>query len=261
MRKRTIAVQDKSGNIDQTELIRYCRALQVQISEHVKIHWNVDATIVYYAPTATVPTNAESVTILNDIGTQKQFGFHTVVNGTPKAFVKYQPTMWQLVCSHETIETIIDPYIDRFVVGEKIDLATGQIKPRDRNPLNNVRYIVEIAGAVQSNQNSYIIDGFIMSDFVLPAFFDFTYDKQKQYSFNGSIKKPLQIQSGGYVSYKRLGVWWNAFAASNGVLLQNLGGWRPPTANNAFRLKNVAVWSGSVGLLVAFVVATSRKNT
>ena len=252
--KRTLFIVAETQKVPFDELTRYCRALQIQVSEHVKPHWNTDAMIIA-SNGQNLPPNAEIITIMDTIPNPRVWGYHEVKNGVPRGYVKYSE-LWTMITSHETIETLIDPFADRFAVGEKIDLTTGKIKPRDLNPFNNVRYLVEIAGPVQYQTNAYFIDGFLMSDFVLPAYFDFTTDPTKQYSFTGAIKEPLAILTDGYISYKRLGAWYSAFQTTNGVTIERLRGFENLTGNQKSRIAQFAAG----GVAIAGITAAIRAN-
>lgn len=83
--------------------------------------------------------------------------------------------------SHEVLETEGNPYVARW------------------NDFDDKKKVaLEVCDPVQSG--SYLVDGFTMSNFVLPSFFD-PDDKDGPWDFLGQLSAPLACHAGGYLSF------------------------------------------------------------
>jgi hypothetical protein len=88
---------------------------------------------------------------------------------------------WETTASHELLETLADPNIAR--AAQSYD---GKF------------WAYEVCDACENE--SYLINGVPVSDFVLPPYFEPTQNVAK-YDYLGKITKPLQILPGGYGQY------------------------------------------------------------
>jgi hypothetical protein len=71
-----------------------------------------------------------------------------------------------------------------------------------------VRFLVEVCDPCESEDYSYEIDGYPMSDFVTPHYYRSTM-RGIQCSFTGAVHLPRSVLGGGYVSYvDEDGQWW-----------------------------------------------------
>ena len=95
---------------------------------------------------------------------------------------------WSVVVSHEVLEMLADPY------GNRLIAARHPIDPDER-----VKYLIEICDPCQTV--GYTVNGWKMSDFYTPRYFDPVANSAAFYSFTGAIDHPLHILRGGYVSW------------------------------------------------------------
>lgn len=211
-----IAIYSQTPLIQFDELRRVVAAMQVQISRDLKPHWDVDATLIAVQNESQVPAGAWRA-VIKEVIPVDVYGYHTTdERGVPITYMRYQSN-WSVTLSHELVEMLVDPYGNRVMSGQEF---YGQ--PRDNDPTNDVEYLVEIADPTQTVNNGYDIQGVRVSDFYLPSFFDLSYTQGKQYSFTGAIPAPMAIAEGGYLSFKRLGEWYQAYSTANGIVIKKL---------------------------------------
>jgi hypothetical protein len=105
---------------------------------------------------------------------------------------------WTIDASHETIEMLVDPYGNRLQSSTAITIsANGQVE----DTVGQFNYLVEACDPCEADSYAYSIQGFAMSDFLTPHYYDSTVKAGTRYSFNGSITAPRQMLPGGYISY------------------------------------------------------------
>ena len=70
-------------------------------------------------------------------------------------------------------------------------------------------YAYEVCDAVEADEFGYMIDGVLVSDFVLPHWFDEHAVKTRVSSFRSHVHGPFKLASGGYISFLdlRTGQW------------------------------------------------------
>jgi hypothetical protein len=93
---------------------------------------------------------------------------------------------WSVIVSHAVLEMLVDPYGNRLVAGRH---------PTD--PDQRVRYLVEVCDPCQTV--CYPVNGWKVSDFCTPRFFDPAENPAVFYSFTGALVRPLQVIDGGYI--------------------------------------------------------------
>ncbi|WP_028522767.1 hypothetical protein [Runella limosa] len=255
--KPVVAIVSQTPLIGFDALKRAANAVQIQVSRDLAPHWGVDATIKVYETESQVPAG-EWKTLIKPVLDVDVYGYHTVdAKGVPITYLRYQPN-WTVTLSHEIVEMLVNPYGNKIMSGHEF---FGE--PRDNDPTNDVEYLVEIADPSQTTNDGYEIEGVRVSDFFLPAFYDLTYTEGKQYSFTGAIKRPLSLSSGGYISFKRLGEWYQAYNTSNGIVIKRLAtGETLTTAQQARFQRAVLIAFGvvSLGLLIWKIVKFRRQN-
>jgi hypothetical protein len=129
---------------------------------------------------------AWAMVFLDDADVQGALGYHDLTpDGLPlsKVFVKSTIAAGQQVsvtAGHELAEMLVDPAINLWCTGPKDTL-----------------YAYETADAVE--EETFQIDGVLMSDFVYPAYFEgFRKPRSVKFDFLGKVSRPFQILSGGY---------------------------------------------------------------
>lgn len=241
-----IAIIDLSGNIPFTQLQAVTAAVQKQIDLHASPNWldvenkPLSANLVVYRSMAEVPNGAWPVTIENNIEPTSQtattqlasmskfysatlYGYHLVNNGTPYARLLYTSS-YSKVLSHELLEMLVNPFLDRYIGIEIYSETPGEEK-----------VIQEIADPVQTT--TYQIDGIEVSNFIFPAWYHVTKISGEKYDYLGLITEPKGILDGGYKSFlSRTGEWWQTFKTDNVLLYNKLGTERAFTKAEIYRM-------------------------
>jgi hypothetical protein len=214
--KPIVAILNTCPQISFDELTRVVAAMQIQVSRDLRPHWDVDADLLPIKTLAEKPNSAWLITIQPTID-ENLYGYHSVnAQGVPYAVLRYQPN-WTLTLSHETCETLVNPFTDRLMNGEFFNQLS------DTDPTNDVQYLVEVSDPSQGPNDGYEINGVKVSDFFLPAYYDLYKTPGKKYSFTGAITAPLSLAVGGYVSFKnRAGQWFQAYRTSSGLTIKKL---------------------------------------
>ncbi|WP_337044232.1 hypothetical protein [Emticicia sp. 17c] len=262
-----VGIIDLTGRISYTEMQRAINAFQKQVNLHLFPRYGVEATINHYFLETDAPSGTWFTWIVDEMDTQGLNGYHFIDNiagsivgtgakgyavgtasGNPFGLVKYSPN-WTITCSHEIIEKLVNPYIDRQV---KTDV--------DNDGVVNEDLLMEIADPVQAN--AYEIDGIMVTNFVWPEYYtDLLPISGRKYDQMGVISKPNELAEGGYFSFKRAGQWWQGFKSLNRVVYKKLSDNQPLTSSEGSYILKVALYT-VLGILVilALTKAVKRKK-
>ncbi|MEO8768481.1 MAG: hypothetical protein ABI402_00285 [Ferruginibacter sp.] len=183
-----IALVNQSKKIKFSELTRASAALQKQATKDLAPIWGVQATVDVFHDLKDIPLGYWPVIVMDDIGEPDAAGYHDDKNHQPYALVAYSDS-WTLTCSHEICEMLVDPYGNKMRSG---------LSP---NGKERVHYLVEVADPCEDSSCAYMINGFLVSDFYTPDYFDSAANAGTRYSFKGSLTKPRQILKNGYLSW------------------------------------------------------------
>lgn len=194
---------DAETPIEPAQLAAVGAALQKQVTRDFAPAWGQAATIAAFPAGAAVPEGYWTIIVKKTIGDDDAYGYHNESDHQPHALVQHTRD-WPTTASHELLEMLADPWGSRLVV---VDDPRGR---RDR-----VRVLVEACDPCESFK--YNVDGFALSDFVLPSY----YGPHRwihagnppsgagRYSFTGAIAAPLSLARGGYLSFvDAKGQWW-----------------------------------------------------
>ncbi len=177
----------------------YVEAQQIQITRDFAPAWGIDAECVFIAPGGAIPSDAWQVWFKDHTDQDGALGYHDVI-GNPISYVFTADDFddglaWTVTASHEVLEMLGDPDIK-------------QVRDAD-----GFEYAYEACDACEDDQFAYLIDGHLMSDFVLPSWFD--PHGAAPFTFRNSIDGPLLLAEGGYIGRRRLpdGQWEQLLAA------------------------------------------------
>lgn len=173
-----------------------CKALNVQGVQHLYPYHGKSGSIEILD---SLPSGYIPLYIQYDIKSSGQDGFHWVdENGNPFVKIKFDKDFDELtrITSHEYLETIINPQVDKF--GQTSDFMMLNRKGEE---------YFEICDICQSKEYSYRIDGVLVSNFVTPSYYNINLGKTNilpnvKYDFCGYVKEPGEILEGGYKSWK-----------------------------------------------------------
>lgn len=180
----TLAIVNRTTVVPDAEARAAVAALQTQISHHFSPIYGITCWLQYFPLGAALPSAKKwQVVLLDDTDQANALGYHNVGTTTvPQGFVFCKTDMifgvpWSSTLSHEALELLADPYIGSWA------------------QMGNRRWTAwEVCDAVEND--SYLIDGVAMSDFLLPAWFG---DPGNQYSYLKSVTAPFTLSPGGYM--------------------------------------------------------------
>lgn len=181
----------------------YVAAQQVQLDRDLYPIWGLTARCIFIEDGQTPPPGAWVCAFLDNSDQANALGYHDVTeDGLPVMKVFVADTIsdrvaWSVTASHEVIETLGDPNIDQVV------------------DVDNTEYARELCDAPEDDRFSYPVDGFHLTAFVTPSWFDpggvypFTFPPVSQ------ITTPFGLAEGGYIGQRTLpnGQWVQRLAA------------------------------------------------
>ncbi len=202
-----ISVINHSRKSDE-EVQRVIRAINRQVQDDFAPHWHTSATIrLEGTPGGTANPNlplemrGDAVIYLEDeADVDAALGYHDRnLRGIPFGFVfldlcRELEEPWSVTLSHEVLELIVDPEVNRLVAG-----------PHPEDSDREVLHWYEVCDAVQDER--YEIDGVEVSNFVLPLYFTGTEEMGGRNDFLGTTEKRTDelrsfgVAKGGYIGY------------------------------------------------------------
>jgi hypothetical protein len=189
MTARQIALVSLSKKPTHRELSQTAAALQKQATRDLGPIWGFEAMVNFFPDMKSVPFGYWPIIVMDKLDDPSAAGYHTDKHHQPYALVEYDDD-WQLTCSHEMCEMMVDPW------GNK--LATGGSPKSDQG---KVHFLVEVCDPCEDASHAYSINGILMSDFYTPNFFDPQKVHGVRYSYTGSIAEPRQVLKNGYLSW------------------------------------------------------------
>jgi hypothetical protein len=192
-----ISVYNKAVTPLGFDLLALVNALEKYVGDFLVPVWNTPCT---FNLTTGPVAGTWGFVFMDDADDPGALAYHTVEDGLPlsKVFVRTTLAAHELVsvsASHELVECLVDPSC-----GMTASEADGSIAA------------LEAADPVE--ETTFPINGFEMSDFVTPAYFeDFHKPNSVPFDHCGVIQKPFQLAPGGYQSVQQKGVWTEVFGS------------------------------------------------
>lgn len=188
---RQVALVSLTNQVPASTVMRISAALQKQATRDLAPIWQISATVDAFDRLSHVPVGTWPI-ILGGRVPPRAGGFHTDENGQPLAIVRAFDDIDTLcqVCSHELCEMLVDPFGDRFVVGDSPMPSQSRVK-----------FLVEVCDPSEAAQFGYTINNLLVSDFYTPQYFDPVQSNGVRYSFTGAIAAPREVLPGGYLSW------------------------------------------------------------
>ncbi|MGY4661159.1 hypothetical protein ACVWZ9_001953 [Pseudomonas chlororaphis] len=195
---KQIALVSQTPAVSLDEVLKISAALQKQVSRDFQSIWDIRATVDAFSRVEDVPDGYWHIIIRDDIGYPGAGGIHLDRNGQPYALVDSSAGT-PIVCSHELLEMLVDPFGNRMI-------SSNSIKPDQ----GRVRYLVEVCDPSEHEDFGYDVNGIRLSDFYTPNFFSPVASSGTRYSFTGAIEAPRQVLKGGYISWMdpETDLWW-----------------------------------------------------
>jgi len=190
-----IRIVNQSKLVTAAEVAAAAAAIHVQVNRDFAPDWGKTATVT--ASRRRKP--GDWIVVLADtIDVTGALGYHNDLSLLPHAIVdvalcKQYGLNWTVTLSHEVLEMLGDP-------------TCNLVMPYPGGKL--VAY--EACDAVEADHYGYVINGVLVSDFQLQAWFT---GHGTKYDFMGHLSKPLTLLPGGYISVHDSNGWHQVFAA------------------------------------------------
>jgi hypothetical protein len=195
-----VAVINASSVLTDDQVSAVVPDLQTQVHNDFAPAWGIDADL-NFLPTGSNPAlGSWWLVILDNSDQAGALGYHDYTpDGLPigKVFAgtdMQYGTQWTVTASHELLEMLADP-----------DVNLSAAAPDLNQPSPAQFYAYEVADACEADQFAYKINNTLVSDFVLPAWFEsFRQPGSTQFDKQNQIKQPFQLLAGGYIGVLNL---------------------------------------------------------
>ena len=228
----TIAVMNESKGISDADVQKMLPAFTKQWNRDLAPAWGLDHVQFTFTAKGQAPTaGAWWLVWLDDSDQANALAYHDLTDeGLPlsKVFVKSilaDKASLTVAATHELCEMAVDP---------TINLAAQDTK--------GTFWAYESADPVESDQYGYDIDGVIVTDFLLPTWFDFK-GGAAPYDFKGHCTDAFQVLAGGYAQEFDPSKGWTQVNASNVTKARALKA--PDGSRRERRERGRARWSRS----------------
>ena len=204
-----LALISESGEYGFKLLQDLAGALSYQIQRDVKPWWAHSTNVIAYPSKDLAPVESWKLTIESDIGDPSAAGFHSDEHGQPYSVIQYTGN-WDddcQTCSHEAIEMLLDPSGNWLAapvpVTDIVPAAlTGDVVASGGPFSGLARALIEACDPPEAF--GYRINGILVSDFCLPAYFRAPIPNHFQAGTWLNKCAPFQLAEGGYISWLNL---------------------------------------------------------
>jgi len=186
-----------SPRVPYRELPPVAAALSKQLQRDFAPEWDATGSVTAFTDVASMPRGHIPL-VIRDMGREEYEGYHADENNQPYALIQADST-WSITASHEMLETAADPWGNALVAALSVMPEQGQ-----------VLYLQEPADPVEDN--TYVIGGVHVSDFVTKRYYQTAVQDGERYSFLGTLRGPRTLDRGGYLTWlhQPSGLWWMA---------------------------------------------------
>jgi len=193
-----IGLIDTTNTVDAETMTAVATALNVQVTRDLPQFWSVNATVAYLPSKEKIPQGVWPVQLVKTLPPDEG-GFHLTKHHQPYAKVIATPgsNEWTLDASHETLEMLVDAAGNRLQAAEAIQIKGDDVVDAP----GKFEYLVEVCDPCEADEFAYQIDGYAVSDFITPHYYESVTAPGTRYSFTGAIKRPRQLLKGGYISF------------------------------------------------------------
>ena len=195
MLMRRLALVDKSGKVPFEELSKVAAAINLQVQRDLAPIWNVHATVSAVSSVDALPVGVCPVMLVDSVP-GGEGGVHLTEHNQPYAMVETGDG-WSMAASHEILELLVDPSGNHLYPSTAIQIVDGEV----RDAPGKFQYLIEVCDPCEDEPCAYAIDDVTVSDFYTPEYFSPVASSGVRYSFTGSLKKPREVLSNGYLSW------------------------------------------------------------
>ncbi len=241
-----ISVVNQTTCLTDVQIEPVVAAMQVQVHRDFAPAWGIDADLIFVPKGQHPDLSTWWLVLLDDSDVAGALGYHELTPaGLPigKVFCKTDidhKLEWSVTASHELLEMLSDPDINLTTFVQTSNTA-------------GFLFAFENCDAVEDDQFGYAINSIMMSDFVLPQYFQRSMPATK-WDFCGHLKGPVpEMLEGGYLSQFTVGMpgsqagWTqiNAQMAPTGQQVMNRTTRAIPGARKARRAMDRSTWKKS----------------
>ena len=211
----SIAVVNKSTILTHDVVRDAVAAVQKQVlTDFASYGWPSAEVAFYSDDLKPAPADQWQMVVLDDTTQAGALGYHDLPQSgaiVPIGYVFAKTCQqfginWTTTLSHEVLEMLADPWI--------CEAAYHQTSNTDV-----VLYCWEVCDACENQ--SYQIDGISVSDFVTPAWFeDWRAPNSTKFDHLGTIRAPLTLAAGGYISTFTPGSGWQQVSQGAAARMQ-----------------------------------------
>ena len=196
------------GGVSDADLQRAIRAVNRQIDEDFAPYWGFGAHLRLEGRSGRKKRTLDQADMRGDavlyvrdlVRIRDAEGYHDAnFAGIPYGFVflelsKKLKEAWSVTLSHEALELLADPEANLLVQG-----------PHPKQPKRQVFHWFEMCDAVQNE--TYLLDGVAVSNFVLPLYFTSSDEKGGRNDFLGTLGpdgqslRSFSVNPGGYIGF------------------------------------------------------------
>ncbi len=189
-----IDIFNKSTVLSDIQIASAIPDLQMQIVRDFEPHWIIGAELNFIKTGQTIPAGGWQMGIFDLSDQADALGYHELTqDGLPlgKIFAKsdeVSKSSWTVTLSHELLEMLADP-------------GTSTCENAQTSNSNRF-YAREVCDPVEADSLGYKINNTLVSNFVFPEWFQVQWPaNSRQFDFMKSTTNPLQLTSGGYISF------------------------------------------------------------
>jgi hypothetical protein len=191
----TIAIINKSTVITDVDAAKLANALAVQVNQDfVPAYGIANIQVEFFgAGVKQFRPGSWRLYLVDEATLDGAGGYHDITpSDSPEGYVFCKTLIglgysYTVAASHELLEMLGDPNIQRAAYG-----------PDTSDPSKTIFYAYEVADAVEDDSFGYAVKGVLVSDFVLPRWFDAAASGGK-FSFRDNVHAPFALAKGGYI--------------------------------------------------------------
>lgn len=222
----TLNLINESTVAHDDQLAEIAAALQKQINRDFREEWWTNATVKAIPTGGTPEPGAWWLTVADTLEVAEALGYHDLTPDLQpvaligaKLDIEFGSSL-SVTIGHEALEMLGDPLIGLMVEDDRTKRA----------------YAYENCDACEADKFGYEVDGVLLSDFVLPAFFNqYQEGHAAKLDHGGHVKEPFEILEGGYLSYRDIGGdgEWKQLTAEGHLISAPADGGRESRQSNA----------------------------
>lgn len=202
----TVVIVNESTAVTDQQVACLIQALEIQLDEDYSPSYGVPVVLKQILKGAQPDPGQWQLAILDNSDQAGALGYHeTTIHGDPIGFAFAKSAIedgesWTVTASHELLEMLADPEINSSV---EVDNSDGTITMHFKeicDPCEDDQYAYSVSDGNGDRVNLPDGSPVLVSDFVLPGYWNPNVPAGTKLDRRGHITAPLQVLSGGYTS-------------------------------------------------------------